>query len=69
MRPHDEELELPKPLRKGQTFSFKIKYYYNINDRLKIGGRSGYEYFEEDDNSIYTIARINFPTNGSLTMK
>ena len=53
-------IELPKPLRKGQTFSFKIKYYYNINDRMKIGGRSGYEYFEEDDNSIYTIAQF-FP--------
>ena len=53
-------IELPKLLRKGQTFSFKIKYYYNINDRMKIGGRSGYEYFEEDDNSIYTIAQF-FP--------
>ena len=31
-------IELPKPLNKGQTFSFKIKYYYNINDRMKIGG-------------------------------
>ena len=53
-------IELPKPIRKEQTFSFKIKYYYNINDRMKIGGRSGYEYFEEDDNSIYTIAQF-FP--------
>ncbi len=53
-------IELSKPLRKGQTFSFKIKYSYNINDRMKIGGRSGYEYFEEDDNSIYTIAQF-FP--------
>ena len=53
-------IELPKPLNKGQTFSFKIKYYYNINDRMKIGGRSGYEYFDDDDNSIYTIAQF-FP--------
>ena len=53
-------IELIKPLRKGQTFSFKIKYSYNINDRMKIGGRSGYEYFEEDNNSIYTIAQF-FP--------
>ena len=53
-------IEVPKPLRKGQSFSFKIKYFYNINDRMKIGGRSGYEYFKEDDNSIYTIAQF-FP--------
>ena len=53
-------IDLPKPLKKGQSFSFKIKYFYNINDRMKIGGRSGYEHFEEDDNSIYTIAQF-FP--------
>ncbi len=53
-------IELPKPLKTGQSFSFKIKYFYNINDRMKIGGRSGYEYFEEEDNSIYTIAQF-FP--------
>jgi len=53
-------IELPKPLKTGQSFSFKIKYLYNINDRMKIGGRSGYEYFEEEDNSIYTIAQF-FP--------
>ena len=53
-------VELPKGLKQGQTFSFKIKYSYNINDRMKIGGRSGYEYFEDEDNSIYTIAQF-FP--------
>ena len=53
-------IELPKPLKKGQSFSFKIKYSYNINNRMKIGGRSGYEYFEDEDNSIYTIAQF-FP--------
>ena len=53
-------IELPKSLRKGQSFSFKIKYSYNINDRMKIGGRSGYEYFENEGNAIYTIAQF-FP--------
>ena len=53
-------IELPKALKKGQSFSFKINYHYNINDRLKIGGRSGYEYFEKEGNSIYTIAQF-FP--------
>ncbi len=53
-------IDLSKPLKKGQSFVFKIKYSYNINDRMKIGGRSGYEYFEEEGNSIYTIAQF-FP--------
>ncbi len=53
-------IDLKKPLKKGQSFSFKIKYYYNLNDRIKIGGRSGYEYFEEEENAIYTIAQF-FP--------
>ena len=53
-------IELPRALKKGQSFSFKINYHYNINDRLKIGGRSGYEYFEKEGNSIYTIAQF-FP--------
>ena len=53
-------IDLKKPLKKGQSFSFKIKYFYNLNDRMKIGGRSGYEYFEDEDNAIYTIAQF-FP--------
>ena len=53
-------IELSRPLKKGQSFAFKIKYSYNINDRMKIGGRSGYEYFEKEGNSIYTIAQF-FP--------
>tara|TARA_B100001057_G_scaffold15206_1_gene14414 strand:+ start:3932 stop:6271 length:2340 start_codon:yes stop_codon:yes gene_type:complete len=53
-------IDLSKPLKKGQSFAFKIKYSYNINDRMKIGGRSGYEYFEKEGNSIYTIAQF-FP--------
>ncbi|MFT5970624.1 MAG: hypothetical protein ACI8ZO_001138, partial [Flavobacteriales bacterium] len=51
-------VELPYTLRTGMSFSFKIKWWYNINDRMKIGGRSGYEYFEENDNYLYTIAQF-----------
>ncbi|MBK8720909.1 MAG: M1 family peptidase [Saprospiraceae bacterium] len=53
-------LDLPKSLKKGESYSFKIKWWYNINDRAKIGGRSGYEYFSEDNNYLYTIAQF-FP--------
>jgi len=53
-------VDVPEPIRSGQSYKFKIKWWYNINDHIKDGGRSGYEYFEEDDNYIYTIAQF-FP--------
>jgi hypothetical protein len=53
-------VELPAPLKKGQTFTFSIKWWYNINDHKTLGGRSGYEYFPEDDNCLYEIAQF-FP--------
>ncbi len=53
-------VDLPQPLKAGEQFVFKVKWWYNINDRLKLGGRSGWEYFEKDDNYLYTIAQF-FP--------
>ena len=50
-------IDLDKPLSAGSSVSFRIKWWYNINDRMKIGGRSGFEYFEENDNYLYTIAQ------------
>ncbi len=50
-------IDLEKPLGPNSSISFQIKWWYNINDRLKIGGRSGYEHFEENDNYLYTIAQ------------
>src|SRR5690606_34645124 len=49
-------IDLHQPLKPGGTFTFKVKWWYNINDRMKIGGRSGYEYFAEENNYLYTIA-------------
>ncbi len=51
-------IDLPAPLGSGEEFVFKIDWWYNINNRKKDGGRSGYEYFEEDDNYLYTIAQF-----------
>ncbi|GJM28426.1 MAG: aminopeptidase [Cyclobacteriaceae bacterium] len=50
-------VELPKTLGTGDKFSFKIAWSYNINDRMLVGGRSGYEFFPEDGNYVYTIAQ------------
>lgn len=51
-------VELPKSLKTGDQFSFNIKWWYKINDHVKDGGRSGYEYFEENDNKIYVMAQF-----------
>jgi hypothetical protein len=50
-------IELPQTLMPGQKFVFKIAWWYNISDRLTIGGRGGYEYFPEDKNYLYTMAQ------------
>ena len=36
-------INLPKPLAPGNTFQFKIKWNYLINNSVKDGGRSGFE--------------------------
>ncbi len=53
-------VDLPEALKPGESVTFGMTWWYNINDRMQIGGRSGYEYFEEDDNYLYTIAQF-FP--------
>ncbi len=50
-------LDLPKVLKKGEKFVFKIDWNYNIPNRMAMGGRGGYEYFPEDGNDLYTITQ------------
>ena len=49
-------VDLPKPLKSGEQFSFNVEWWYNIGDRMKDGQRSGLEYFPDDNNYVYTIA-------------
>ncbi|MGB2683825.1 MAG: M1 family metallopeptidase [Olleya sp.] len=51
-------VEMPSVLKSGESFSFSIKWWYNINDHVNGRGRSGYEYFAEDDNRAYVIAQF-----------
>ena len=53
-------VDLPKPLPPGESYQFNIEWWYNISDRMKEGGRAGYEYFPKDSNYLYTIAQF-FP--------
>jgi hypothetical protein len=54
-------VDLADVLQPGESTELQMKWWYNVNDRMKDGGgRSGSEYFEEDDNYLYTIAQF-FP--------
>ncbi|MGA0383861.1 MAG: M1 family metallopeptidase [Flavobacteriaceae bacterium] len=53
-------VDLPTPLLSGQSYSFSIKWWYNIPDHTVNRARSGYEYFPEDGNRAYVIAQF-FP--------
>ncbi|TZG00084.1 M1 family metallopeptidase (plasmid) [Chryseobacterium panacisoli] len=50
-------IDLPKVLKKGEQFVFKVDWNYNISNRMKMGGRGGYENFPADGNDLYTMAQ------------
>ncbi|HAN66065.1 MAG TPA: aminopeptidase, partial [Chitinophagaceae bacterium] len=50
-------VDLPQPLKPGQRFVFNVDWDYYLVDRMKMGGRGGYEYFAEDGNDLYTITQ------------
>jgi Peptidase family M1 domain len=50
-------INLEKPLVKGEKFVMNIKWWYNINDYMIDGGRSGYEQFK-DGNRLYVLAQF-----------
>jgi uncharacterized pyridoxamine 5'-phosphate oxidase family protein len=50
-------IDLPKSLRKGERITFKVKWWFNVVDRLKTGSRGGWEYFPEENNYLYTVAQ------------
>ncbi|SDR94313.1 hypothetical protein SAMN04515667_1047 [Formosa sp. Hel1_31_208] len=50
-------VELPQAMKTGDKFSFNIKWWYQINNHVTDGGRSGYELFP-DGNRNYVIAQF-----------
>lgn len=50
-------LDLPQPLPPGGKYVFAVDWRYNISDHTVLGGRSGYEHFDEDKNDIFQIAQ------------
>jgi len=50
-------VDLPIPLKPGEKIIFKVEWNYKIPERLKIGGRGGYEFFPGDGNHTFTITQ------------
>jgi hypothetical protein len=53
-------INLAKPLKNGAKMVFTIKWWFNINNYMVEGGRSGYERFENEGNNLYVLAQF-FP--------
>lgn len=49
-------IDLPKALAPGKKISFRIEWSYRIPERLRIGGRGGYESFD-DGNIVFTMSQ------------
>ena len=50
-------IDLKKPLKSKSKTSISIRWSYNIQDRIFMGGRPGYEFFKADSNYLYTICQ------------
>jgi peptidase M1-like protein len=59
-------VELQEPLKPGVKFSLRVKWFYNLVDRVAMMDflptfanypRGGYEYFPDDKNYLYTISQ------------
>jgi hypothetical protein len=50
-------IDLSRPLKKGEKFTFNIDWNFYVIDAEKMGGRGGFEYFPEDDNYLYEMAQ------------
>jgi len=54
-------IDLPKPLKSGESTQFSLKFSFNILEEDAVSARSGYEHFPDDErkggNDIYLLAQ------------
>jgi hypothetical protein len=52
-------VDLPQPLKPGETFSLRVGWHYYLIDRVNTPswGRGGFEHFPKDGNDIFTIVQ------------
>ncbi|MGK0366066.1 MAG: hypothetical protein ACI85O_003137 [Saprospiraceae bacterium] len=53
------QIYLPMPLKPGESFTFNIKWFYNMINRMDSTswGRGGYEHFDDTDDYIFTVVQ------------
>ena len=59
-------IDLPQPLRPGQSVQFSFDFAFNIVDEAPVGARSGYEHFPKNDTYQYFLAQW-FPRLAAYT--
>ena len=50
-------IDLPKPLEAGKSVTFNVTWRFNIIEEVAIGGRGGYEHFQDNDTNIFFLAQ------------
>ena len=50
-------VDLPRALKPGDSVEVNIDWQYQLHEQKVLGGRSGFEYFEKDDNYLYEVAQ------------
>lgn len=50
-------VDLPKPIAPKSQYRFKIKWHYTMINRIKYGGRGGYEVFPDDSTYLFTMTQ------------
>ncbi|MEX0298466.1 MAG: M1 family metallopeptidase, partial [Kordiimonas sp.] len=59
-------VDLPKPLKSGDTFEFDIEWWFNIPEAKIMGARGGFENYERHGNDIFFISQW-FPRLAAYT--
>jgi len=59
-------IDLETPLLPNETLNFNIDWEHNIIDEVTVGGRGGFEHFEDNDTYIYGLAQW-FPRMAAFT--
>lgn len=63
-------VDLPKPLKSGETFKFSLNFDFNVLEENAVSARSGYEHFPDDEreggNDIFLFAQW-FPRLAAYT--
>jgi len=59
-------IDFPEGIAPGDTVQVNMDWEHNIIDEVAVGGRGGYEYFEEEDNYIFGMAQW-FPRLAAYT--